>query len=415
MLDFYASDSLLQRMFDEKPITQSVFSRFLVSEFQWGLFNLKRLAKFQEYEETRLADGDVIALDDSLVTHNYAEKMPFIYRLWDHCSNTYVDAMNLVTLHAVKNTGLQYPLLYSIWQQDNGKDPHQTKLDLALELLSHLKNQISDSLKLWVAMDSWYFVKEFCLDVEQLGFNWVSKARKNTTLYRKTTINGKERFVQILPEKLFKEARPAFTFWRKKGTMCMKFNDIYLVVDEIHHGKGYKKEPIFIPVNAVVIANLMEDQEIEKENMVFALLLSNNTVAKPQEIVQIYKKRWSIEIFFRNAKQELGLNDCHSTDENHIHAHLSLLFIAESLVRFAQWKFNNEKTGTNEEVSHGQVVTLLLHTRCEVIANGKDSTQIYFDITSKRFASFFIKLWPNKITMNWFDFQQYWNYYPLSG
>ncbi|WP_445488134.1 hypothetical protein [Niallia sp. 03133] len=42
-----------------------------------------------------------------------------------------------------------------------------------------------------------------------------------------------------------------------------------------------------------------------------------------------------MEIYFRNAKQEIGLNDCHSTDENHVHAHLSLLMVAESLVRFA--------------------------------------------------------------------------------
>jgi ribosomal protein L18E len=56
---------LQQRIFNEK-ISQSVFSRFMVSKFNWQLFNLKRIAKFQENEETRLVDGDVIALDDSL-------------------------------------------------------------------------------------------------------------------------------------------------------------------------------------------------------------------------------------------------------------------------------------------------------------------------------------------------------------
>jgi len=51
---------------------------------------LKRVAKFQEEGETRLVDGDVFALDDSLIEHHHTKKMPFIYRLFDHCNNTYV-------------------------------------------------------------------------------------------------------------------------------------------------------------------------------------------------------------------------------------------------------------------------------------------------------------------------------------
>jgi transposase len=149
---------------------------------------------------------------------------------------------------------------------------------------------------------------------------------------------------------------------------------------------------------------------------IIALFHSNQLDAKPEEIMGIYLQRWSIETFFWNAKQELGLNDCHSTDVNHIHAHLSLLFVAESLIRFAQWNYNEiEKTGLKEEVTHGKVVALLFHTRCEVHARSKDSIQVYFDTTSQRFANFFRKYWPNYLTMDWFDFQRNWEIYPQSG
>ena len=92
--------------------SRGVPTRFMVSKFQWNTFNLRRISKFQETEETKLEEDDVIALDDTLVAHNYAEKIPFIYRLWDHCNKIYIEAMNLVVLHAVKMNGLQYPLLY---------------------------------------------------------------------------------------------------------------------------------------------------------------------------------------------------------------------------------------------------------------------------------------------------------------
>lgn len=414
IVNFYAKDSLLQAMFGGKAITQSVFSRFMTGAFRWDIFNLKRVAKFQEDSQTKLTDGDVVAFDDSLISHNHAKKMPFIYRLWDHCSETYMEAMNLVVLHARKASGLQYPLLYSIWKQDNGKDPHATRLDLALMMLMQLRNQLAEHIKLWACFDSGYCGISFYLSVEKLGFHWVTRAKSNTTLYRKVTIRGKERMIAITPETLYKEARPVFSFWRKKGNLCMSFKHIYLAIDEIHHGKGYLKEKVLKPINVVVSSYQEEDPESGQMKQVMALFHSNNIKATSEKIVEVYKQRWSIETFFRNAKQELGLNDCHSIDENHIQAHLSLLFVAESLVRFAQWEYN-EKTGSKEEVTHGQVVALLFHTRCEVYAKSKDSIQVYFDMSSQRFASFFRKYWPDYLTMDWFDFKQSWDLYPLSG
>ena len=69
-------------MFSQKRVTQSVLSRFMVSAFRWDLFHLKRVRQFQLDEETKLVDGDVIALDDTLVVHEHAAKMPFLYRLF---------------------------------------------------------------------------------------------------------------------------------------------------------------------------------------------------------------------------------------------------------------------------------------------------------------------------------------------
>jgi hypothetical protein len=414
MVEFYAKDSLLQKIFEGKAVTQSVFSRFLTDEFNWNTFNLKRVSKFQEDVETRLVDGDIIALDDTLIAHNYTKKMPFIYRLWDHCSESYIDAMNLVVLHAKKASGLHYPLFYHIWKKDNGIDPHATRLDLALLLLKQLQNQLTTPLKLWACFDSGYYGIDFYLAVEKLGFHWVTRARMNTPLYRKESIRGKERFTAITSETLINEAKPIFMFWRKKGNLCMSFKNIYLVAEEIHHGQGYLIEKIYKPINVVVSSYQEEDMKTGKMKQILALFHSNQLEATAEEIVHVYKQRWSIETLFRNGKHELGLNDCHSTNENHIHAHLSLFFIAESLLRFAQWELN-KKTGSKEEVTHGQVVELLFHTRCEVSARCKDAIQIYFDMGSRKFASFFQKYWPHYATMNWFDSKGNWKLYPQSG
>ena len=148
-------------------------------------------------------------------------------------------------------------------------------------MLQALKKQLPLPVRLCVAMDSWYFVKSLYLEIEKLEFDWVTKARKKTLLYRKVTIRGKERFIEIIPEVLFKEAKPIFTFWRKKKSVCMAFRDIYIKM-ELSSKNGYKKE-----------------------------------------------------------------------------------------------------------ITHGQLVNLLFHIRCEVHAKSKDSIQVYFDTTAKPFVTFF--------------------------
>ena len=79
-VEFYSKERLLQAMFSQKRVTQSVLSRFMVSAFRWDLFHLKRVRQFQLDEETKLVDGDVIALDDTLVVHEHAAKMPFYFK-----------------------------------------------------------------------------------------------------------------------------------------------------------------------------------------------------------------------------------------------------------------------------------------------------------------------------------------------
>jgi hypothetical protein len=82
--------------------------------------------------------------------------------------------------------------------------------------------------------------------------------------------------------------------------------------------------------------------------------------------VGTYVKRWRIEVFFRTAKQELSLEQCHSTSEAHQLAHLELLFATETLLAYALWQLNKEKTSDDEGYTHGKMVRGLFHTRCEI-------------------------------------------------
>jgi hypothetical protein len=135
-----------------------------------------------------------------------------------------------------------------------------------------------------------------------------------------------------------------------------------------------------------------------------AYLLISNRYDAPSEVMGAWLKRWRIEVLFRTAKQELGMLNCHSPNENHIHAHLTLLLTAETLVRYITWE---QKTAGEEDCTHGQVIRNLLCIRCRTRQATRQNEQnpivIDLDTPAKRFARLLHKFWPSTLELRWFE------------
>lgn len=84
------------------------------------------------------------------------------------------------------------------------------------------------------------------------------------------------------------------------------------------------KKQEYKPVAAVAVIRLPEDIDTGQSVIDLAnpdekaahfkgsYLLISNRYDAPEQAVDAYAKRWKIEVFYRNAKQELGLTSCHS-------------------------------------------------------------------------------------------------------
>nr|WP_229250977.1 transposase [Desulfosporosinus sp. SRJS8] len=227
--------------------------------------------------------------------------------------------------------------------------------------------------RLWVAMDRWYLAKNFFNFLTSNSFDWVTKAKRNTALYRRQieSWSGRERFVSINTRMLIKEIFPRLKV-QGVGLVSVAVPEIYMKIPyetTNKKGKAVTKQRYTL-IAAVVAMRLKEDEEpqIEKvvEEDIFeqaakyrgAYLIISNRYDLPHEALAVYMKRWRIEVFYRAAKQELGLSECHSTTEIHHHAHLVL--------NYAQWYENKGKTSDEEGFTHGEMVNSLFHTRCEV-------------------------------------------------
>jgi len=65
-------------------------------------------------------------------------------------------------------------------------------------------------------------------------------------------------------------------------------------------------------------------------------ILTNDLEATAQEIADLYKRRWAIELFFRWVKQTLRITQFLGTSENAVRIHIAVALIAFLLLRLAQ-------------------------------------------------------------------------------
>src|SRR5213595_4148892 len=65
-------------------------------------------------------------------------------------------------------------------------------------------------------------------------------------------------------------------------------------------------------------------------------ILSNDLDASAQEIADLYKRRWAIELFFRWVKQVLKIRRFLGTSQNAVRIQITVALIAFLLLRMAQ-------------------------------------------------------------------------------
>lgn len=78
--------------------------------------------------------------------------------------------------------------------------------------------------------------------------------------------------------------------------------------------------------------NSRETEEEDEDNPV-KYLVTNKIDAPTEHAIRLYSKRWRIETFFEDSKQDLGLEDCEMREDEGASRHWHLLMLAYGLLR----------------------------------------------------------------------------------
>ena len=148
----------------------------------------------------------------------------------------------------------------------------------------------------YVLTDSWFFCEELLNIVLKKGMSLISGVKMGKLIFNYNEKNySPKALVNILKAKA-------------KYNRKLKIHYIDLIVKY----KGQTIKLFFIRYRG------------QKK---WRIIMCSNTKLSLQKVLEIYQIRWSIEVFFKEMKQYLGLGNCHSRDFDAHVAHTTLAMI----------------------------------------------------------------------------------------
>jgi hypothetical protein len=241
---------------------------------------------------------NVFIIDDSLFSRSRSKAVELLARVYDHVEHKYVRGFRMLTLGwSDGNTFL--PLAFSLLSSENEanrlqgvnssvdkrtngykirKEAIRKSTDVLLDLLKQAKAYIVPAS--YLLFDSWFAFPAVIKKVREQKLHTICMLKSMRRVYyeyqgQKLTLN-----------KLYAAVR-------KKRGRAKILASILVGIGQLDNGEQ-------VMVRIVFVRN-------RRDRKKWLALLSTDTELPDEEVVRIYGKRWSIEVFFKMSKSYLRL------------------------------------------------------------------------------------------------------------
>jgi hypothetical protein len=286
---------------------QSSLNRFL-TRHKW---NVRRVNALRLQQSLPHRKGGVLIVDDTIIEKS-GKHMDGVGFLFDHCKGKSVRCHDIVSTY-YQHGDQQVPLYFTPYV----KEEHATELDiwfktkiqLALDLLRRSLMHISPEA---VVFDAWYMSKDLVDFMSNRGLTWVSSAKSNRLIQLNDNWISLSSYAKSLSKNSFKRINK-------------------MMIDEQRFKWLFETIIVMKNIGLVKLIILRE----RKNSKTCTFLVTNNTDLDDLKILEYYKKRWSIEVFYRDCKQHLGMGEYQVRRLDAVVIHLHLVFLAYTLLKNA--------------------------------------------------------------------------------
>jgi len=282
---------------------QSTLNRFLTAS-PWSTHRLeaRRLTLVRQGLPAAEGSTGTLIIDDTIneKTGKHMEEAGYHY---DSSQGKAVWGHDLVTTHYV-NGDSEYPASLSLYVKKDTcheeRKVFKTKIMLAVEQMEAFTPP-AGAMTI-VAFDSWYFCQRVVEAARKRGWDWVTQAEANRVIHLKGVKMNVTRLAESLPERRFRTVKiggEAFTLCGFRAWMS-KVGEVRLVVSRGEDG--------------------------------FHFYVSNRLEWTDRRVVEAYRVRQGIDVFYRDVKQNLGLEEYQVRRGRGAIIHWHLVFTAYTLL-----------------------------------------------------------------------------------
>ena len=192
------------------------------------------------------------------------------------------------------------------------EDARRSKFDLAFEWAARAVRM--DVPLRYVLADSWFTSEGFLKDMKSLGLDVIGMLKMGNAFYRRKNKRCGLHWEGRLPD-----------LARGFASKSHRRHDGSIIGTEVLVRKAAGDETDKGIEIRVVYVRAWHSDEI-------LAIGSTDLSLKPERIVQLYDRRWSIEVNFKNQKQMLGLGKSRSTDFDSLSAEANLACLREGFL-----------------------------------------------------------------------------------
>lgn len=271
-------------------------------------------------------------LDDTLFTRDTAKKTELLARTFDHDNGVYKKGFRALTL-AWSDGDTLIPVNSALMSSKDAKNriggastnQDQRTLggqrraqairkmtDVSIELI---KQALANGLTAgYVLCDSWFSSPRMFLALKRLGLDTIAMVKKSSKVhyvYRKRHYSIPALYKRLAASKYKTKADYRYA--------CV-------VQAEVEQPDGSIES---FPVKLVFVSNRGQSDK-------FLVLATTKQSLRPEEIIQLYGRRWQIEGYFKIAKQYLRLDRSQVQNYDGLCAHIAVSMMAYDILAWRQ-------------------------------------------------------------------------------
>lgn len=340
MSSLFSSRSIYRNFHDKKeqlPFCENTFRNFLNDgSINWTkvllIFSKQVIAQLLPLSSEKRIHAFIV--DDSIYERLSAKQAELSATQYDHAHHLYKRSYRFLQI-AWSDGATLIPVLFGLLtgskesvpcrktdaRSNAAKRRREAQMEMPALVLKLLTQALHAGIKAeHVLFDSWFSSPKMFAKLQEIGLHCTTMLKKSGKLYYRY----EGQLLSVV--QIYNRCK------KRRGRANYKLE--VFVTAEYKMGKTIHQ----VPLKLVYVRNR------SKKGNDYLVLATTQTDLSAEDVIALYGRRWSIEVYFKTCKQYLHLSQYQGIDYDGIYAHTALISLAYTMLAIAEREAIDDRT-----------------------------------------------------------------------